>query len=113
MTTKDFEADENFITQEQYDKKAAEIQLINKEIEDKIKTLAQNKQKDSIEINKIKNEIFKKHNTNAGEFAQIENNPNDFNQIIRQILENQKININIKPYHTYGLTLNKNRNFYS
>ncbi|WP_215742043.1 hypothetical protein [Mesomycoplasma hyorhinis] len=45
MTTKDFEADENFITQEQYDKKAAEIQLINKEIEDKIKTLAQNKQK--------------------------------------------------------------------
>ncbi|MBY7705577.1 hypothetical protein JIY74_36460, partial [Vibrio harveyi] len=43
MTTKDFEADENFITQEQYDKKAAEIQLINKEIEDKIKTLAQNK----------------------------------------------------------------------
>lgn len=43
MTTKDFGADENFITQEQYDKKAAEIQLINKEIEDKIKTLAQNK----------------------------------------------------------------------
>lgn len=107
MTTKDFEADENFITQEQYDKKAAEIQLINKEIEDKIKTLAQNKQKDPIEINKIKNEIFKKHNTNAGEFAQIENNPNDFNQIIRQILENQKVNINIKPYHMYGLTLIK------
>ncbi|QKG28180.1 hypothetical protein [Mycoplasma sp. 1654_15] len=107
MTTKDFEADESFITQEQYDAKAAEIKLINKEIEDKIKALDTNKQKDPVEINKIKNEIFKKHNTNAGEFAQIENNPNDFNKIIRQILQNQKANINIKPYHMYGLTLIK------